>query len=133
MNKVRALVVASVALLIAACATTSTPTAPAKAKGLDLTGDWVVTTETPMGSQDTQMTVVQTGEALSGKLTSQQGTVDYKGTLVGKDVKFGFSVDVQGTSLQIDYAGVAESNAMSGKAVFGSYGEGNFTAKRKTP
>jgi hypothetical protein len=128
MTKVRVLILATLAVLVAACS--STPATPAKPKGTDLTGNWVVTTETPMGSQDSQMTVVQTGEALSGKLISQQGAVDYTGKLVGSAVTFGFVVDVQGNSLKIDYSGTVENDAMKGKAVFGEYGEGNFTAKR---
>lgn len=127
MNKLRVLALAAAALLIAACAST-----PPQPKGLDLSGNWVLTTESPMGAQDSDMTVTQTGSALAGKVSSQMGTVDYTGTLEGSAVAFGFSIDIQGTDLRIDYSGTVEGDTMTGKAVFGSYGEGTFTAKRKS-
>jgi hypothetical protein len=128
MNKMKSLMWVGMVVLLGACATT-----PPKPKGPDLTGNWVLTTESPMGSQDTDMTVTQTGEQLAGTITSQMGTVEYKGTLTGgKDVAFGFSFDAQGMTLQIDYKGVVEGDTMKGTAKFGDFGEGAFTAKRKT-
>jgi hypothetical protein len=128
MNKVKSLMLLGMAMVLAACA--STPPAP---KGPDLTGDWVLTTESPMGSQDTDMVVKQTGDQLAGTISSQMGTVEYKGTLTGgKDVAFGFSFEAQGMSLQIDYKGIVEGDTMKGTAKFGDFGEGAFTAKRKT-
>ena len=86
-----------------------------------------------MGAQDADMTVQQTGEALAGKVSSQMGTVDYTGTLQGNDVAFSFSINVQGMDLRLDYSGTVEPDGtMKGKAVFGSFGEGTFTAKRKS-
>ncbi|HMN45473.1 MAG TPA: hypothetical protein PKE27_12895 [Povalibacter sp.] len=127
MRKLRVMALAAAAILIAACSST-----PSKPKGPDLSGNWVLTTESPMGAQDADMTVAQSGTALSGKVSSQMGSVDYTGTLEGTAVAFGFSIDVQGTDLRIDYTGTVEGDTMKGKAVFGSYGEGTFTAKRKT-
>jgi len=119
--------VAAAAILIAACSST-----PPKPKGPDLSGNWVLTTESQMGAQDADMIVTQTGNALAGKVMSQMGTVDYTGKLEGNAVAFGFMISVQGMDLQIDYSGTVEGNdTMKGKAVFGSFGEGTFTAKRK--
>ena len=129
MNNVRTLVLASVALLVAACSTT--PATPAKPKGADLTGNWVLTTESQMGAQDSEMVVKQTGNALAGTLTSQMGTAPYTGTVDGNNVAFGFMLNAQGTEIKLDYTGVVEGDTMKGKATFGSFGEGTFTAKRK--
>jgi hypothetical protein len=96
-----------------------------------LTGNWIVTVESQMGSQDTKMTLKQSGGNLAGTMTSQMGSVDFTGTLVGKDVKFGFNVNAQGTDLRIDYIGTTDGTTMSGKAVFGSFGEGTFKGKRQ--
>ncbi len=127
MSKLRVFALAAAAILIAACSST-----PPKPKGPDLTGNWVLTTESPMGAQDSDMTVTQTGQALAGKLESPMGTVDYTGTINGNAVDFGFTMSVQGTDLKLDYSGTVEGDTMKGKAVFGSFGEGTFTAKRKT-
>lgn len=127
MTKIKSLMLVGMAVVLAACSAT-----PPKPKGPDLTGNWVLTTESPMGAQDTDMTVKQDGEAISGTISSQMGVVEYKGTLTGgKDVAFGFAFDAQGMSLQIDYKGVVEGDTMKGTAKFGDFGEGNFTAKRK--
>ena len=133
MKKLRTLSIASLALLIAACATTPQSgsggtTAP---KGPDLSGNWVLTTESQMGAQDSDMVVKQSGSALTGTLTSQLGSVDYTGSVEGQNVAFSFMFNAQGTDLKIDYTGVVEGDTMKGKAVFGSFGEGTFTAKRK--
>jgi hypothetical protein len=128
MNKMKSLMLVGMAVVLAACST-----APSKPKGPDLTGTWILTTESPMGAQDTDMVVNQQGEQLSGTIASQMGTVEYKGTVTGgKDVAFGFAFDAQGMSLQIDYKGVVEGDTMKGTAKFGDFGEGAFTAKRKT-
>jgi hypothetical protein len=129
MKKVRVLVLAAFAVLVAGCM--STPAAPAKPKGPDLNGEWVVTTTSQMGAQDSNMTVNQTGSDIAGTMSSQRGSVEYTGTVTGNAVAFGFTINAQGTDLRIDYSGTVEGDAMKGKAVFGSFGEGTFTAKKK--
>jgi hypothetical protein len=133
MSKLRTLALASLAMLIAACASTPKPEAgtSSAAKGPDLSGNWVLTTESQMGAQDSDMVVKQSGSALTGTLTSQLGSVDYTGSVEGQNVAFSFMFNAQGTDLKIDYTGVVEGDTMKGKAVFGSFGEGTFTAKRK--
>lgn len=128
MNKARILMLAAVAIFVAACSST-----PPQPKGPDLTGNWVLTTTSQMGAQDSDMTVKQTGSALAGTLTSQMGSVGYTGTLEGNAVAFSFTINASGNDLKIDYSGTVEGDNMTGKAVFGSFGEGTFTAKRKTP
>jgi hypothetical protein len=133
MNKLRTLALASLALLIAACASTpqSGSGGATTPKGPDLSGNWVLTTESQMGAQDSDMVVKQSGSALTGTLTSQLGSVDYTGSVEGQNVVFSFMFNAQGTDLKIDYTGIVEGDTMKGKAVFGSFGEGTFTAKRK--
>lgn len=129
MITLRTAALAALAMSVAACSTT--PTTPATGKGPDLTGDWVLTTESQMGAQDSDMTVKQAGSAITGTLTSQLGSVDYTGSVDGSNVAFTFNINAQGTDLKLDYTGVVEGDTMKGKAVFGAFGEGTFTAKRK--
>jgi hypothetical protein len=119
-------IVAAVALLVSACAST-----PSQPKGADLSGNWVLTTESQMGAQDAQMTVRQAGSALAGTITGEAGSVDYTGSVNGAAVAFDFTINVQGTDLKLDYTGTVEGDSMKGKTVFGQFGEGSFTAKRK--
>jgi len=126
MHKIKMSMIVGMGVLLAACA--STPPVP---KGPDLTGQWLLTTESPMGAQDSDMTVKQTGNQLSGTISSSMGSVEYKGELTGSDVAFGFRMDAQGMSMQLDYKGVVDGDTMKGTAKFGDFGQGNFTAKRK--
>jgi hypothetical protein len=126
MNKAIIAVAALLTLSLTACTM-----APAKPKGEDLSGSWVLTTTSQMGTQDSDMTVKQTGSALAGTLTSQMGSVDYTGSVDGSAVAFTFTIPAGGSDLKCDYTGTVAGDTMQGKAVFGSFGEGTFTAKRK--
>ncbi len=134
MNTFRVVLLASVAALAAACSSTpskpAAPVAPAAPAVANIAGTWTVTTETPMGASDSKMTVVQTGKDIKGVLESAMGSVNYTGGVDVNNVKFGFDFDAQGTSLRIDYIGTVEGEAMKGKVVLGTFGEGTFVAKK---
>lgn len=83
-----------------------------------------------MGSQDTKLTLTQTGKALAGAFESAMGKADCKGTVDGKDIKISMPFNAQGAEIQIDFIGTTDGQTMSGKAVFGTFGEGTFKAKR---
>ncbi|MBM0103883.1 hypothetical protein JM946_03975 [Steroidobacter sp. S1-65] len=125
----RAWIVTSVALLLGACV--STPPSQPQSKVADLSGEWVLTTESRMGKQDAHMTVRQTGSALAGTITSEAGIVDYTGSVKGAAVAFDFTLEMPGADLKLDYTGTVEGDTMKGKAVFGQFGEGSFIARRK--
>lgn len=132
MNKTRAWIIAVVATVLGACASTpNQPSTPPISKAGDLTGNWVLTTESQMGAQDAQMTVRQSGSGLAGTITGQNGSVDYTGKVDGAAVAFDFTIQVQGTDLKLDYSGTVEGDTIKGKTVFGQFGEGTFTAKRQ--
>lgn len=129
-NVLRLATVTIVATLMAACVS-APPSQPPQPKGADLSGEWVLTTESQMGAQDALMTVRQTGKTLAGTISDRSGTVDYTGSVNGTVVAFDFTLNVHGTDLKLDYNGTVEGDTMKGKAVFGQFGEGTFIAKRK--
>lgn len=132
MKKFRAWILLGAALFIVACTSPPSSQVPARtSETADLSGHWVLTTESQMGAQDAQMIVRQTGTSLAGTITSETGQVDYTGSVQGAAVAFDFILDVQGTALKLDYSGTVEGDTMKGKAVFGQFGEGTFTARRK--
>ena len=96
-------------------------------------GDWNVTVNSPQGSNTTLVTFKQDGEKISGVFKSQRGELPFEGgTLTGKELKFTFTVETQGMQLPITLAGtVADDGAtMTGKADFGGFAEGDWSAKR---
>jgi hypothetical protein len=135
MSTLRVVFVALVASIAAACSTTpsqqSAPPPPPAAKALDVTGTWELNVESPMGSRASDAIFTQTGEALGGKMVSPRGEVPLTGTIKGDAVNFGINVNVQGQSLQIDYTGTVTGDTMSGTVVFGSFGDGKWTGKKK--
>lgn len=132
----RLLCVAAVAAIAAACSMTSSqqesapPAAPPAAKA-DVTGTWELLVESPMGTRPSDAVFTQTGETLGGKMVSPRGEVPLTGTLKGDAIAFGINVNVQGQDLQIDYTGTVTGDTMSGTVVFGSFGDGKWTGKRK--
>jgi hypothetical protein len=103
--------------------------APAVAQ-VTVTGDWDVTIESPQGTNAVKMTLTQDGEKVSGLFKSPMGEMPFTGTLTGVDLKFAFSLPVQGQSLEITMTGKVDGEALAGKMQFGGFGEGDWTAKR---
>jgi hypothetical protein len=136
MSILRLVSVVAVASIAAACSMTPTQTAPpppppAAAKATDVSGTWELNVESPMGSRASDAIFTQTGETLGGKMVSPRGETPLTGTISGETVKWGINVNVQGQNLQIDYTGTVTGDTMSGTVVFGSFGDGKFTGKRK--
>ena len=110
----------------------SAPPPPPAAKITDVTGTWELNVESPMGSRASDAIFTQTGETLGGKMVSPRGEVPLKGAINGDAITFGINVNVQGQDLQIDYTGtVTGPDTMSGTVVFGSFGDGKWTGKKK--
>lgn len=136
MSTLRVVFIAVVASIAAACSTTPSqqaapPPPPPAAKGTDVTGTWELNVESPMGSRASDAIFTQTGETLGGKMVSPRGETPLTGTLQGEAINFGINVNVQGQNLQIDYTGTVTGDTMSGTVVFGSFGDGKWTGKRK--
>ena len=132
----RLLCVAAVASIAAGCATTKAPQSappppPAAAKVTDVSGTWELNVESPMGSRASDAIFTQAGGTLGGKMVSPRGEVPLTGTVDGNTVKFGINVNVQGQNLQIDYTGTVTGDTMNGTVVFGSFGDGKWTGKKK--
>jgi hypothetical protein len=104
--------------------------APAFAQ-TNVTGDWDVTVTSPQGPNTTLVTFKQDGEKISGIFKSPQGELPFEdGTLTGSDLKFTFTITTQGMQLPITLTGKVEGATMAGKADFGGFAEGDWTAKR---
>lgn len=94
-------------------------------------GVWDITVETPNGTGTPTLTLKQDGENLTGTYKGRYGESSVKGTIKGTDIQFTVTINVQGQDLQIEYTGTVDGDTMKGKAKFGEFGEGNFTAKKK--
>ena len=85
----------------------------------------------PQGANTTPATFKQEGDKVSGIFKSPQGTLPFDGgKLTGNDLKFTFTINSQGMALPITLTGKVEGDTMAGKADFGGFAEGEWTAKR---
>jgi len=117
--------------LLAACSTA--PSEPEAPKASGVAGAWQLTVESPMGTRENEAVFVQSGEQLTGVIKGQRGETPLTGTITGEDIKFGINVTIQGQNLNIDYSGKVAGDTMGGTVVFGEFGDGKWSGKRKTP
>lgn len=124
---------------------TATPATPAPGSGSggmgsgggtsadNITGVWNFNVETPAGTGTPVFTLKQEGEKVTGTYKGQLGEAPVTGTVKGNDVMLMIKVSPQGEEITVTYTGkVTGKDTMSGKATFGSLGEGNWTAKKKS-
>ena len=94
-------------------------------------GNWDVTINSPQGANTSLVVFKQDGDKVSGVLKGRGGELPFEGgTLTGNDLKFSFTINTQGMALPITLTGKVEGDTMSGKADFGCFAEGDWTAKR---
>jgi len=93
-------------------------------------GDWVLSIQSPQGTNKVNVTFKQDGEKVSGLFKSPAGELPFTGTLIGSDLAFTFAIQFQGQPLDIAMTGKLEGEALSGKANFGGFAEGEWTGKR---
>jgi hypothetical protein len=97
----------------------------------NVAGDWDVTIQSPQGTNTVLVTFKQDGEKVSGIFKSPQGELPFEGgTIAGNELKFAFTVNIQGNSLIIALTGKVDGATMTGKADFGGFAEGDWSAKR---
>ena len=97
----------------------------------NITGDWDVTVVSPQGTNTTPVTFKQDGDKVSGIFKSPQGTLPFEGgKLTGDDLTFTFTITTQGMQLPITLTGKVAGETIAGKADFGGFAEGEWTAKR---
>ena len=108
-------------------------TVGAQSGKVDVTGKWLFNVQTDAGSGTPTVTFKQDGEKLTGHYSSQTlGEADLTGSVKGRDIKFSFSADAQGTSLNVTYTGTIENkDSLKGTVDLGGLAQGTFTAKRQ--
>src|ERR1043166_6524687 len=102
----------------------------AQATPTSVSGDWDVTVVSPQGPNTTRLSLKQDADKLSGMFKSPMGELPVTGAVTGADVKILFTINIQGRPLDITLNGKATDTTMTGTAVFGTFGEGEFSAKR---
>jgi hypothetical protein len=105
----------------------------AQGNKVDVSGTWAFTVQTDAGTGSPTVTLKQDGEKLTGHYSSPTlGEADLTGSVKGKDLKFTFTANMLGTSLEVTYTGTIEDkDTLKGSLDLGGLAQGTFTAKRK--
>ena len=111
---------------------------PAFAQGekkIDITGKWLFSVTSDLGTGTPTVTFKQAGDSLTGHYSSATfGEADFKGTFKDQKVTFSIKVDAGGNAITVTYSGQMDGeNAMKGSVDFGGMGAGTFTGKRQQP
>jgi len=102
-----------------------------KSAAVDVTGVWDMTVESPQGAMQLVTTFKQEGEKLTGTQASQMGEVALQGTVVGDEIKYVITIDMQGQQMAINFAGKVEGEKMSGIFEFGGMGSAAWSATKR--
>src|SRR5215510_11523921 len=78
----------------------------AQSTKVDVTGVWLFTIMSELGTGTPTVTFKQEGEKLTGHYSSQLvGEADLTGTVKGQTIEFVISAELQGTKLEFKYTG----------------------------
>lgn len=96
----------------------------AMAQSID--GNWDVKIVSPQGERVAPVSLKQSGENVTGKM----GPYDVTGSVKGTAVTLKYTVKFQDNDLPITMTGTLNGDAMAGKADFGGFAEGEWSAKK---
>jgi hypothetical protein len=105
-------------------------TAVPAAAQTNLTGDWDVTINSPQGANTSKVTFKQDATKVDGMIKSPAGETAIAGTVEGDEMKVAFTINFQGMPFEIKLNGKVAGDTIAGKADFGGFAEGDWTAKR---
>jgi hypothetical protein len=128
-------------LLIAACLIVLTlpalafaqdppKTEPVKAP-VDVSGTWDMLADSPQGQMNIPVVFKQDGEKLTGTQSTPMGEVALEGTVVGNEIKYQITIDMQGQPMVIVFGGTVEGDSMTGVYDFGGMGTAAWSAKKR--
>ncbi|MBL8136615.1 MAG: hypothetical protein JNL48_08350 [Acidobacteria bacterium] len=117
---------------LAMVALVMTAVAAGRAQTVDVTGDWLFSVETGMGSGSPAISFKQDGEKLTGTYNGQLGSANFTGTVKGTAIQFSFTLDAQGQQVDVNYTGTVDGTSMKGAvAMAGGQLSGTFTGTKK--
>jgi uncharacterized protein YjdB len=79
-------------------------------------GTYNITVQTPMGAQQSKVTLKTDGNSLSGTDESAFGTTSFTGTVSGDEVQWEETVKSPMGELKISFKGTVEGDKISGQA-----------------
>ena len=136
---ISALIVAAVALPVVAAAQAQGPAKPTEQKpapagekpaAVNIAGKWTVTIDLQGQQRTSNLDLKVEGTKLTGTINSELGEAQLAGEFADGKLKFGFTMEANGTPLQVGFVGaVQKDGTLAGTLDFGQ-GEIPWTAVR---
>jgi hypothetical protein len=95
-----------------------------------LDGTYNIEIDTPMGKQESKLTLKTAGEKLTGTMASPMGNMDFTGTAKGNDVSWSMEINSPMGNMKLDYKGKVAGNDISGEVKAGDFGSSPFKGKK---
>lgn len=100
--------------------------------GVDVSGDWEITSEGRQGPMTRDAHIEQDGEKITVTMQGFRGDeMTGEGTIKGNEIEWTFNMSTQRGDFTITYKGKVEGDTMSGTVQMGDFGSREFTAKKK--
>jgi hypothetical protein len=114
-RRVSAVLWVAALLLVVGCASGGAGSAPAPPPPPAAVGSWNLVVETPVGNQESVLTVSGTAEMLEGMLSGEQGETPLTSVVyAGEELTFAISIDAQGQQLDLTFKGTVSGDSLSG-------------------
>jgi hypothetical protein len=103
------------------------------AQGVNVTGDWEITSEGRRGPRTTNIHIEQDGEKITVTMPGMggEGEVKAEGTIKGNDIEWKITRSGRMGEITITYKGKVEGDTMKGEVQMGDFGSREWTAKKK--
>jgi len=97
---------------------------------MSVDGDWKVTLNSPMGSQQATLTLKDEGGSLSGQIAGPQGTQDFSGGSVDGDL-LNWKINMtQPMPMELEFTATVDGDSIRGDVKLGSFGNASFEGAR---
>jgi hypothetical protein len=94
-------------------------------------GTYKIEIDTPMGKQESTLTLKTAGGKLSGNMESMFGKMDFSGgTVKGDAVAWNMKISGPMGDMTLEYSGKVSGNEISGQVKAGDFGSSPFKGKK---
>jgi len=94
-------------------------------------GTYKIEIDTPMGKQESKLTLKAAGSKLGGTMESSFGTTNFSGgTVKGNEVSWNLEISGPMGKMALAYKGKVVGNAISGEVKAGDFGTSPFKGKK---
>jgi len=98
---------------------------------MSVDGNWKITVQTPMGPQDSTLTLTSDGTNLSGtQAAANGGSAEIEdGTINGNQLSWNARI-TKPISMTLEFSGSIDGDTIAGSVKFGMMGSGSFAGAR---